>query len=125
MSQKIHQQLKQVHKLLEPFNSSVKPTPIEALNILEAVSLEMPKLFKLLLDSFKSSDNIAAEALKQEFYFPGSWQKVKLFVILAYTYSIILEIEKNADYPLISDEKHVEYANQVIRLNESGVGNII
>jgi len=125
VSSKIHQHLKQVHRSLEPFNSSKKPTPTEAFIILEEVSLEMPKLFKLLSDSFKSSDNTAAEALKKTFYVPGSEQKAKLFAILAYTYSIILEIQKNTSYPLISDDKHIEYARKVIQFNESGLGNFV
>lgn len=95
------------------------------LNILEGVSNEMPKLFTLLTESFKASDNASAEALKQSFRFPGSQKDVKLFVILAYVYTLIFEVEKNAFYTLIKDQKHVEYAKKVIRLHESGVGNII
>lgn len=125
ISKKIYLQLQQINNLLDQISSSSKSSPNDMLNILDAVSKEMPKLFTLLSESFKTSDNASAEALKQSFRFPGSQQEVKLFVILAYIYTLVFEIESKAFYTLINDDKHIEYANKVIRLNESGLGHLI
>ncbi len=125
LSKKIYSQLQQINDLIEPFNVRLDLSENEMFNILQAVAKEMPKLFTLLSESFKISAETAGEAFKQRFLFPGSQQEASLFHILSYTYSVVIDLQKNACYPLISDENHIKYATKIVDGFESGLGYLI
>ena len=125
ISKEIHTQLQSVHKLLDLINKRPKPTVDGMFKILNAISEEMPKLFTILSTCFAKSENKAAEAMKINFKFPGSEKEAPLFVILAYAYYQIIEIQKDRGYLLITDDRHLKYAAKVMQLHQSGIGSFI
>lgn len=125
MCYQIHKQLESVHKILDLIITSPKPTVNGMSQILSALSEEMPKLFTVLSSCYEKSDSKAAEAMKVNFKFPGSEKEAPLFVILAYAYYQVIEIQKEIGYPLITDDKHLKYAAKVIQLHQSGIEHYI